>query len=252
MIGAEETGSDVFVTVTTFVLPDQMPVAKGLLESRGIKCRVLDEFTVQSYNFISNAVGGVKLQVQRTDYERARALLKEGGFIQEDEVRPSKVDVILSDPLKLKQIKIALYSILVLSVVVTLSIVIHSNVTAPSTYERFAYGEWSIQAVYHDGILYLPNTVLRNDPSDSVGTMIFVDPWEPEKIIFYPNGEVEIPRFYCPSFYGKWEISENTLSIFDVYTLDALFNHPFMVQFESNYMILIADSSTIHCRDERF
>lgn len=249
---SEEKVQDAFVTVATFVLPDQMPVAKGLLESRGIKCRVLDELTVQSYNFISNAIGGVKLQVQKTDYERARALLKEGGFIKEDEVPPSKVDVILSDPLKLKQIKIALYSILVLSVVATLSIVVHSNVTAPSTYERFAYGEWSIQAVYHDGIIYLPNTVIRNDPSDSVGTMTFVDPWEPEKIIFYPTGEVKIPGFYSPSFYGKWTISGNTLSLFDVDTLDALFNHQFMMQIESNYMVLIADSSTIHCRDERF
>ena len=46
-------------------------IIKGKLESEGIYVFLLDENTLNSDPFISNAIGGVKLQVYTADKERA-------------------------------------------------------------------------------------------------------------------------------------------------------------------------------------
>ena len=46
---------------------------------------IKDELTIQTYNFYSNAIGGVKLQVTENDYERAYKILKELGYIKKPE-----------------------------------------------------------------------------------------------------------------------------------------------------------------------
>lgn len=101
-----------FITITTFTFPSEMAVAKVRLESDGIECRVLDELTVQSHNFISNAVGGVKLQVRRADYNSAQTILLEGGFVAITESEPSYIEKTLSNPIARKRIKIAFFSFL--------------------------------------------------------------------------------------------------------------------------------------------
>jgi len=79
---------DTFVTVLTVQYPQELWIIKGRLESDGIQCFVKDELTVQSNNFYSNAVGGVKLQVLQEDAERATELLKELGYVKEEPVGP--------------------------------------------------------------------------------------------------------------------------------------------------------------------
>lgn len=71
---------DDFITVHVFTFPQEAYVFKGKLEAEGIRCFLKDEYTVQSHNFISNAVGGVKLQVYREDLPKAEPLLMEMGL----------------------------------------------------------------------------------------------------------------------------------------------------------------------------
>ena len=66
-----------WVTVLTVGLPQHMWVIRTRLESEGIECFAKDELTVQSDNLYSNAVGGVKLQVQEDDVPRAIEILKD-------------------------------------------------------------------------------------------------------------------------------------------------------------------------------
>jgi len=75
-----------FVTVRTFGLPTDLVVAKGVLEANGIKCQTKDELTVQVDNFLSHAIGGVKLQVREEDVLLANQLLNEGGFIENHDI----------------------------------------------------------------------------------------------------------------------------------------------------------------------
>lgn len=79
-----------FVTIATFTLPSEIAVIKGKLESEGIDCFVKDELTVQVHNFLSNAVGGIKLQVRTSDASKATDLLKDMGYLKGDVAKPSK------------------------------------------------------------------------------------------------------------------------------------------------------------------
>lgn len=62
-------------TIKTFTYPHEAYVMRGRLESEGIQTFLKDEMTVQVYNFYSNAVGGVKLQVPAEDAEKALKIL---------------------------------------------------------------------------------------------------------------------------------------------------------------------------------
>ena len=63
------------VTVDTFDMPTEAHLAKGLLEANGLTAFLADELTVGVAWHLSNAVGGIKLQVAETDVERAINIL---------------------------------------------------------------------------------------------------------------------------------------------------------------------------------
>lgn len=52
-------------------------LAKGMLESAGIECLLADGNMVRMDWLLSNAIGGIRLQVRKEDLESARALLDE-------------------------------------------------------------------------------------------------------------------------------------------------------------------------------
>ena len=64
------------VTLATFDMPFEAHLAKGLLETNDVSSFLADEFTVGVAWHLSNALGGIKLQVAETDAERAIPLLK--------------------------------------------------------------------------------------------------------------------------------------------------------------------------------
>lgn len=64
-----------FVTVKTFTFPHEAHILQGRLESEGIETFLKDELTVQVHPFASNAIGGVKLQVKKEDYDKALEIL---------------------------------------------------------------------------------------------------------------------------------------------------------------------------------
>ena len=63
------------VTVSTFDMPTEAHLAKGLLEANGLTAFLADELTVGVAWHLSNAVGGIKLQVAESDVERAAGIL---------------------------------------------------------------------------------------------------------------------------------------------------------------------------------
>lgn len=63
------------VTVGTFDMPTEAHLAKGLLEANGLTALLADELTVGVAWHLSNAVGGIKLQVAESDVERAAGIL---------------------------------------------------------------------------------------------------------------------------------------------------------------------------------
>ena len=77
-----------FITVLTVTFAHEVAIIRGRLEAEGITCFVKDEFTVQVHPFYSNAIGGVKLQVRESDYDQTIEILKETGYIKEEELQP--------------------------------------------------------------------------------------------------------------------------------------------------------------------
>jgi hypothetical protein len=66
------------VTVAVFVSPHEAGMAKGELEAYGIPARVADEFAIGANPLLSNALGGIKVQVPARLVEEARKVLSEG------------------------------------------------------------------------------------------------------------------------------------------------------------------------------
>ncbi len=66
-----------WVTITAFDMPIEAHLAKNLLETNGLNAVLVDEFTIGVAWHLSNALGGIKLQVAETDFEGAIAVLEE-------------------------------------------------------------------------------------------------------------------------------------------------------------------------------
>ena len=66
-----------FYTVTTFEYTAEARVMQGKFMSEGIEVFLRDQYTVDVDPLVSNAIGGVKLQVHLQDKEAAIALYNE-------------------------------------------------------------------------------------------------------------------------------------------------------------------------------
>lgn len=66
-----------FYTLATFEYVADVQILKGRLESDGIPVFLRDENTLNSDPMISNAIGGVKLQVYYSDRKRATDIYNE-------------------------------------------------------------------------------------------------------------------------------------------------------------------------------
>lgn len=79
-----------WVTIRTFVYPCENYVLRSLLEAEGIPTFLKDEEIVSACILLSNAVGGVKLQVPGTEAERAVEILYRSGYAGETPYAPSR------------------------------------------------------------------------------------------------------------------------------------------------------------------
>ena len=63
------------ITIASFDFLPQAEIVRGRLLAEGIDCTLADQHLVQTDWLYSIAVGGIKLQVENRDAERARAIL---------------------------------------------------------------------------------------------------------------------------------------------------------------------------------
>jgi hypothetical protein len=87
------------VTVETFSSPWEAQLARACLEAEGIDAVIADENFFRLYGALSNALGGVRLQVRPEQADRAAELLrnrrpvfyvvKEEGLMEEDDAHPA-------------------------------------------------------------------------------------------------------------------------------------------------------------------
>lgn len=76
-----------FITIATFTYPQEAYVIKSRLEAEEIPCFLKNELTIQTDNFLSNAMGGVQLQIPESYIEAAVPILEEFGVISSEVAR---------------------------------------------------------------------------------------------------------------------------------------------------------------------
>lgn len=86
--------SDELTIIATFTDVLNAHIARSKLESEGIPCFLMNERFVHTYWLYSNATGGVKLSVQQSDVEKAKAILR---TVSVDET-PEDQEVLENEP----------------------------------------------------------------------------------------------------------------------------------------------------------
>ena len=82
---------DKLITVAVFQYPQEAHIIQSKLKSEGITALLKDELTVQTDNFLSNAIGGVKLQIFEGDLERAIPFLEAADVLPKETETSSEV-----------------------------------------------------------------------------------------------------------------------------------------------------------------
>ena len=110
-----------YITIKTATYPTELYLSQTLLEDAGIRTHLKDELTVQADPLISNAVGGVKLQVPEEDAFRAIEILKEAGYLNHEDFQPSPFWVSLNETTRdlpfMKRLPVELRLIILLGLV---------------------------------------------------------------------------------------------------------------------------------------
>jgi len=200
-----------WITIISFTYPHEAHLAKGKLESEGVEVMIKDELTAQVNNFYSNAIGGVKLLVKESDFEYARQILIESGYIREQIGKPNKFftrfDKLTS---KLPLIGKSIIELrLIIFVVLTLIIVIVPIVllSLPSTIEKLTENIWCVDKIYYKGHELTPNKlgIRMESACDNCS----------EKMIFREDGVVDFPGINTFNERARWELRNDSLIITD-------------------------------------
>ena len=75
------------VTVFTFNFPYEAYIVRGRLESEGIECFLQNDIILQLNPFATSAIGGVNLQVMERDLNSTIKILKETGYIKDEDLK---------------------------------------------------------------------------------------------------------------------------------------------------------------------
>lgn len=68
--------TDRLVTLQTFMFPHEAYPLMSKLQDEGIECFLDGENTLTAQPFLSNAIGGVKLNIRESDTEKALEIIK--------------------------------------------------------------------------------------------------------------------------------------------------------------------------------
>ena len=206
---------DDFVTVLTVSYPQQLWIIKGRLEAEGIVCFVKDELTVQSNNLWSNAVGGVKLQVQRENYEKAIELLKELDYIKEDAIIQddllTRIDRKTSSLPVLKKFEVANRVIILFILIVSAITTIAYLIIKPSKTELLTKPIWIIDKIYFNNKIVGPKTVQEFTNLPGRGNVDISGMGE--IAIFSDNNTLMFPGINSTGIHGTWDRSGSEITL---------------------------------------
>lgn len=222
-----------------------------MLESEGITCRVIDQYTIEVYHFMSYGVGGIKLQVPASEYDRAKALLIAGGFLPVvDELKFSFIERLLqSSRTQFLAGKVSI-GLLVLAFAVLIVIVTYSKLNRPDPILSVLNHEWCVDHFTYQGKTHYPATIERQ-PEQPNGQIRIVE-WCNEKLVIVEDGRLLLPGYYGPPISGQWHREAEYLNFGDLDTLPAIFGGRFTFERYNNMLKLSSDNTEIICYKRAF
>jgi len=227
-----------FVTVLTRPYPQELYVIKSRLESDGIECFLKDELTVQSNNFWSNAVGGVKLQVQEQDVKQAIELLKELGYIKEEQIYSedllTRIDNKTSSLPFLKALKVSHRVVVLLVISVTIITTLSYLILKPSRLELLTDSPWTIDKVYFNNKLVGPKTdEILNVPGRGDVDLSELG----ELASFDKNNSLSFPGLHSRVIDGTWKFNGSQI-ILHADTLNSILDGSYDVDISDKQLVL--------------
>lgn len=236
-----------WVTVAAFMLPSELAVARGMLESEGIECRTQDEFTVQVHNLYSQAIGGIKLQVAMEQAELAKALLRKGGILH-DAPDPKEGMAWLrfvawSDRVPvLRRLELPMARAMVLLALILLVVLVPIALASrPTVAELLVEGEWCVDRISHEGQEWVPNS-----------TGFRMEMGCAESIDLFEGGSISLPGFDTPGHMASWRYDGRYLWMEGADDLPKLFEGPFTVGVNERHLTLRSTGTVIHCTRQRY
>jgi hypothetical protein len=230
----------------TFTHPTELAVLLTRLDADGIEYLVLDELTVQVNPFYSNAIGGVKLQVKESDVQKTIAILKESGYIKDQDFQQPEILTKLNNAtsrlpfLKNLRVELRLMIIVALGALVVGGVIYFA--TLPSTFERLTKQSWCVDQVTYNGKDFATNTV---EQMQIIG-MGFCQ----ENIKMRIDGTILLPGFNSAAIMGLWALKENSVQISIADTFDFVYNGHYDIHFSDNRLILKSKQTTIYCHPQ--
>lgn len=229
-----------WITILTFTYPTQAHFAKAKLESEGIEVLIRDELTAQVNNFLSSAIGGVKLGVRKEDAERAYEILKESGYIKEENYSQNnfikKLDKFSSQIPILGKTVFEFRLIVLIAFVILLIVFSIIFITNPTAEKKLTENTWCIDNVVFQGQEYNPNTT---------GLVIRFNNGCNESVSFRKNGQVIFPGFNSGSIKANWKLQNQNLLVFNSDTLGHVFNGKYKLNIRHNSLTLKSEKTTI-------
>jgi hypothetical protein len=229
-----------WITILTFTFPHEAHLAKTKLESEGFDVMIKDELTVQADNFISNAIGGVKLQVQDTDYDNALQVLKDSGYIIEPPLKRHpgwvRFDEITSKLPLMGKLILEFRLLILVALALVMIIVPIVLLTMPSVKEQLIRKSWCFDRLTHKGKYYEPNTD---------GIKIVFSNNCTETFFFDNQGLASLPGFNSYPVKARWKMEGNQLVIYNSDTFQNIYNGRYSVEIGEGTITMQSDSTTI-------
>lgn len=230
-------------TVISLSLPHQAHIVKGLLEVEGIAVTLHDEFTVQVNNYYSGAVGGVKVQVSESDFEKAESILKSAGYIidskETENIQIKEFNKFTDSIPLLNRLPFELRIIAIATIVLTLIAIPVVFYATPSDYELLTERDWCIASFSFENTYYKTNT---ND------TKVWVSGMCKEKIKFKKDGEVRLPGFNTLPIYADWKLTDSQIEISNADTLGYIYNGIYTLQTSLQQITIQSEKTIISAR----
>lgn len=245
----ENKKTDDFVTVLTFYYAHETAIIRGRLESEGIACNIIDELTVQVNPLYSNAIGGVKLQVKESDFDRAIEILKEGGYLTDSDLEKSVSKFIsffernTSKIPFLKNVRFEIRVIIIVTIIVGLITSIFHFATLPTKEEILTKNSWCIEQIDYNNKIYVPQT--ERIFNISGGGLC------DEKLTFKESGTLSMPGFNSNEVYGNWQLYGDSIKISNADNFSFVYNGTYHVELSEAGLVLKSNSTILNCKVER-